>query len=217
MTDTLGRFQFSYNKPVQETDSLTISALGFETSMVRLSDLRNAQPVYLVPQDKFLENVVVVSTLKIDQESFAYYKAWDPDVTGEIGQILDLPFNRVQIGSVEVKINQNYDTCWLRLHIRTINPDGLPEQDLLKREVLVKAAMQDGIVEFPVEWQQFRFPSKQAYIGFEVVRCGSCKSGNPSFFFTGTEHGFNIFRRWNLSREWEISPNYTIYIRATMK
>jgi hypothetical protein len=164
-----------------------------------------------------LENVIVVSTLRGNQNQFGYFRAWrEKNNNGEIGQVIDVPSNKIQIGTVEVKVNKNYDTCWLKLHIRDVGPAGWPEKELLQQEVIVPAIVKNGLVEFDLNWQNFKLPNKRLYIGFEVINCSGTKSENPSFLFMGSEEGHNLFRDRS-DGEWQVSELYTIYIRMMMK
>ena len=104
------------------------------------------------------------------------------------------------MGKVHVKVNHNYDTCWLRLHLRDVGVSelSLPEDEVLKKEVILPVTLKYGLVEFDLNWEHLiRIPTNQIYVGFEFVRCGCSESTAPSFFFMGSEEGFNFYRRMN--------------------
>jgi hypothetical protein len=137
---------------------------------------------------------------------------------GEIGYIFEMPAKRFQVGKVQVKINHNYDTCWLKLHLRNVGASGLglPVNDVLKREVILPVTTKYGLVEFDLNWEQISISSKQVYVGFELQRCGCSSSDAPSFFFTGNETGINFYRE-NDKEIWKRGVDYTIYVRMLTK
>lgn len=137
---------------------------------------------------------------------------------GEIGYIFEMPTKQFQVGKVQVKVNHNYDTCWLKLHLRTVggSSPGLPEADVLEKEVVLPVTLQYGLVEFDLDWEPISIPNKQIYVGFELQRCGCSTSEAPSFFFLGHETGVNFYR--DSDKEiWRQGVDYTIYVRIMTK
>jgi len=137
---------------------------------------------------------------------------------GEIGYIFEMPTKRFQVGKVQVKVNHNYDTCWLKLHLRDVGISdlGLPEEEVLKKEVILPVTLKYGLVEFDLNWEPVRIPTNQIYVGFELLRCGCSLSDIPSFFFMGNEKGVNFYRETDQSI-WKRGGEYTIYVRMMMK
>ena len=137
---------------------------------------------------------------------------------GEIGYIFEMSTKRFHVGKVQVKINHNYDTCWLKLHLRNVGAAGLdfPEDDVLKKEVILPVTLKYGLVEFDLNWEPISIRNKQIYVGFELQRCGCSSSDAPSFFFMGNETGFNFYRD-NDREVWQRGVNYTIYVRMITK
>ncbi len=137
---------------------------------------------------------------------------------GEIGYIFEMPTKKFQVSKVQVKINQNYDTCWLKLHLRDVGISdlGLPEDEVLKKEVILPVSQKYGLVEFDLNWQPIRIPTNQIYVGFELLRCGCSESAAPSFFFMGSEKGVNFFRE-NEKAIWKRGGEHTIYVRMITK
>jgi hypothetical protein len=133
---------------------------------------------------------------------------------GEIGYIFNMPLTKFQVGKVQVKINHNYDTCWLKLHLRDVRQFGLnlPDNDILKKEYILPVNLQYGLVEFDLDWQTVNIASNQVYVGFELQRCGCSASQAPSFFFMGSEEGINFYRE-NEKAVWKRGVQYTIYVR----
>jgi len=196
-----------------------ISAIGYSSKKIALKDLLSNNTVKLSQVGKMLEQVKVYASLKGDYRKFGYYREWRvKNEGGEIGYIFDLPRKKVQIGQVQVKINHNYDTCWLKLHLRDAAISGLslPENEVLKREVILPATIKYGLVEFDLDWEQFSLPTNRLYVGFELLRCGCSQSTAPSFFFMGNEEGLNFYRESEQSI-WKKGGEHTIYIRMMTK
>jgi len=137
---------------------------------------------------------------------------------GEIGFVFEMPTKRFQVGKVQVKINHNYDTCWLKLHLREVGVSelSLPEDEVLKKQVILPVTLKYGLVEFDLNWEPIRIPTNQIYVGFELLRCGCSESTAPSFFFMGSETGLNFYRE-NEKEIWKRGGNYTIYVRMITK
>lgn len=133
---------------------------------------------------------------------------------GEIGYVFEMPVKKFNIGSVQVKINHNYDTCWLKLHLRNVGAAGLglPEDDIIKKDVVIPVTLKYGLVEFDLNWAPISLRNNQIYVGFELQRCGCSESSAPSFFFVGNEQGLNYFKE-NQQAQWQKGAEYTIYVR----
>lgn len=219
VTDSTGRFSFIIRKPSQLNDSILISAIGFIEKKVAVKDLEKNNQVLLAHADKELEQVKVFASLKGDYRRFGYYRSWNEKNTGgEIGYIFDLPSKRFQLGAVQVKINHNYDTCWLKLHLRDVANSGLalPEDEIMNNEIVLPVTEKFGLVEFDMSWRQIRIPTNKIYVGFELLHCGCSTSAAPSFFFMGNEQGQNYFKESEESA-WKKGGDYTIYVRMLTK
>ena len=219
MTDSTGKFSLLIRKQSKLKDSIVISAIGYASRKIALKDLLSNNTVKLSQADKMLEQVKVYASLKGDHRKFGYYREWKvKNEGGEIGYIFDLPRNKVQIGQVHVKINHNYDTCWLKLHLRDAAMTGLslPENEVLKKEIIIPATIKYGLVEFDLGYEQFSLPTRRLYVGFELLRCGCSQSTAPSFFFMGNEEGLNFYRESEKSI-WKKGGEHTIYVRMITK
>jgi len=219
MTDSLGRFSLVIRKQARLNDSILISAIGYSSRTIAIKDLQKNNIVKLTHNDGMLEQVKVFASLKGDYNRFGYYREWKvKNEGGEIGYIFDLARNKIQIGRVQVKINHNYDTCWLKLHLRDAAISGLslPENEVLKKNIIIPATVKYGLVEFNLDWEPIAIPTNRLYVGFELLRCGCSKSSAPSFFYVGNEEGVNFYKESEQS-VWQRGGEYTIYVRLTMK
>ena len=219
MTDSSGKFSFVIRKQSKLNDSITISAAGYSSKKIAVRDLLSNNKVKLMQNDIMLEQVKVFASLKGDYRRFGYYREWKvKNEGGEIGYIFDITKSKVQVGKIQVKINHNYDTCWLKLHLRDAAITGLslPENEVLKKEIILPTTIKYGLVEFDLNWEEISIPTNRLYVGFELLRCGCSASSAPSFFFLGNETGVNFYRE-NEQTIWKRGGEYTIYVRMMMK
>lgn len=219
VTDTAGRFSFTLRRPIRQNDSMLVSAIGYRTEKIAMKELLNTGNIQLTQLDQVLQQVKVFASMKGDYRKFGYYRGWNvKNEGGEIGYIFDLPRKKFQLGLVQVKINHNYDTCWLKLHLRDVAASGLglPENEVLKKETVLPATVKYGLVEFDLGWQPVSLPTNRLYVGFELLRCGCSQSAAPSFFFMGNEEGQNFYKETEKTI-WKRGGDYTIYIRMLLK
>jgi hypothetical protein len=219
MTDSSGKFSVIVKKQSRLKDSILITAVGYSSRKIAIKDLASNQKILLSQKSKTLEQVKVFASLKGDQRRFGYFREWNPgNKGGEIGYMFELPTNKIQIGQVQVKVNHNYDTCWVKLHLRDAPSYGnsLPENEVLKKETILTTTTRYGLIEFDLGWEPVSVPTNKLYVGFEVLKCSCSQSNIPSFFFMGNEEGLNFFRESGES-VWKRGGEYTIYVRMTTK
>jgi len=236
ISDSSGKFAFIVRRQFRLNDSIVVSAVGYSSKKIAIRDLLHNNKVKLIQNDKILEHVKVFASLKGDHRQFGYYREFRIDTltwvekidsaryrrnnkgNGEIGYIFEMPTKKFQVDKVQVKVNHNYDTCWLKLHLRDVGASGLglPEDDILKKDVILPVTLQYGLVEFDLNWESIRIPNNQIYVGFELQRCGCSSSDAPSFFFMGNEKGVNFYRE-NEKAVWKRGVEYTIYVRMLTK
>jgi hypothetical protein len=232
ISDSLGKFAFVIRKQSRMNDSIVVSAVGYSAKKIAVRDLLHNNKVKLSQDDKILEHIKVFASLKGDHRQFGYYREFRIDTltwvekidsaryrrnnkgNGEIGYIFEMPTKKFQVNKVQVKVNHNYDTCWLKLHLRDVGASGLglPEDDILKKDIILPVTLQYGLVEFDLNRESIHIPNNQIYVGFELQRCGCSSSNAPSFFFMGNEKGVNFYRE-NERAVWKRGVEYTIYVR----
>jgi hypothetical protein len=219
ITDSLGRFSLTISKSELLIDSVTFSAVGYGILKMPATDMIGTDKIFLRHNAKILGEVMVFASLKGDYRRFGYYRSWNVENDGgEIGYVFWMPRTKIQVGQVQVKVNHNYDTCWLKLHLRDVPLSGLalPENELLKKNVVIATTTKYGLVEFDLNWESVSLPNNQLYIGFELLKCGCSTSTAPSFFYMGNEEGENFYRDADKT-EWKRSTDYTIYVRMFSK
>ena len=233
MTDSSGKFLFVVRKQPKVKDSILVTAIGYVPKKVSVKDLITNNKVMLKQEEKILEQVKIFASIKGDERKVGYFRDWKVKNDGsEIGFIFDLPKQQFQIGKVQVKINHNYDTCWLKLHLRNVEKFGSnePAREVAHKETILPTTIKNGLVEFDLSWEDVSITSNKMYVGFEVVKCGCSQSTAPSFFFMGNEEGVNFYKEpWvkktdsnksNKDKEpeeiapvWKRGVDYTIYVR----
>lgn len=219
VTDSSGKFSLTIRKQPRSGDSIAITAIGYLYKKVCVKDLLANNKIRLNREEKILDQVRIFASLKGDERKFGYFREWKAkNDGGEIGYIFDLPHKNFQLGQVEVKINHNYDTCWLKLHLREAMEAqfSVPAKEILDRQVILPITKKFGLVEFDLGWKQITIPNKKLYVGFELLRCGCSQSTAPSFFFMGNEEGVNVFKETKQSG-WKNGGAYTIYVRMITK
>jgi len=219
MTDSLGKFSFVIRKQSRLNDSILVTAIGYASKKILVRDLLENKKIKLSQASETLEQVKVFASLKGDHKRFGYYREWKTENEGgEIGFVFDLPRKKIQVGQVQVKINHNYDTCWLKLHLRDVALSGLslPENEVLKKEYIIPVTLKYGLVEFDLNWETVSLPNNRVYVGFELLRCGCSQSTAPSFFFMGNEQGLNFYRE-SENTIWKRGGEHTIYVRMMTK
>ena len=219
ITDSIGNFSILLRRQPRSTDSIFISAIGYASKKFSLKDVVANNKIKLTHEDRVLDQVRIFASIKGDERKFGYFREWKTkNDGGEIGYIFDLPYKKFQLGQVQVKINHNYDTCWLKLHLRDVMAAefSVPAREILEKEVVLATTTKVGLVEFDLGWEPIAIPNNKLYVGFELLKCGCSQSAAPSFFFMGNEQGFNFFKEHNKS-VWKNSGDYTIYTRLMTK
>ena len=219
VTDSAGKFSLVLKRQPRSTDSISISAIGYTSKKIAIKDILSNNKIKLLQQERLLDQVKIFASIKGDERKFGYFREWKTkNDGGEIGYIFDLPSKKFQLGQVQVKINHNYDTCWLKLHLRDVMAAELsvPAKEILEKEVVLATTTKVGLVEFDLGWESINIPNNKLYVGFELLKCGCSQSSAPSFFFMGNEQGFNFFKETKQS-VWKNAGDYTIYARLMTK
>lgn len=236
-TDSLGQFQFRIPRNSKPTDSVVISAVGFENQYFAIKDFSETKEVLLKVNAGVLENVIILSSIPSangQEKRISYYRGWNEKGTGgEIGQVFQLPASKMKLQAVQLKINQNYDTCFVKLHIRTVGKkpvmadsslkkfvalqnESYPGEELLTEEIIIPATNKFGLLVFDLEDKNIQLNTSKVFIGFEIISCQHSDSDVPSFFFMGSQEGENIFKEYKRS-EWKPGHMYTIFINLLLK
>ncbi len=221
MSDDKGNFHF-YIKEAQKKDSLLISAVGYKSITMPVSEALNKSVFTLSAATKMIEGVTVFSTheeMGSKSEVVGYFRGWDYNSTGgEIGRFFYSPSKKFKIDKVRFKASNTCDTCLLRLHIRYVN-NGEPGVEMFQDSISVLVGnlnMDSKISEFDLTPYDYTFTENNFYVGIEVLNCGNGKKGFCAYNFAGTEKGLYVFKP-TADDKWESINDYTIYLKLFLR
>lgn len=225
LSDAAGNFRM-YIDDIRNTDTLTISSIGFVTLKIPVQQAIKQSQFLLTEDSKSMDNIELKSyTSEASQgtisETTGYFFSWHTQQTGgELGRIMYVNSNDYKLERVRVKINNQCDTCLIRLHIRELD-NGLPGDDLLKDSITVttnRLSFDDKFVEFDLRNNDVIIKkNKYVFVGFETLNCNSTiASSGCSLAYIGTEDGNFLYRNKGY-HDWEESTMHSLYIRLFYK
>jgi hypothetical protein len=157
----------------------------------------------------FLNKSVSLSALG----EMSYFRGWYSQKTGaEIGKIIPISHKMYRIDKVFFKVDNKYDTCLVRLHIRKV-VNSVPGEELLTEEYILpiyQLTIDDKPCEFDLTKCNIILKESEVYVGFEVIECRNSSAKPSSLSFVGTESGEYIFKSYATST-WERENNFSIY------
>jgi hypothetical protein len=215
-----GSFNLSSYHLNQE-DTITFSSVGFQSVKIPVKRANDLRMFYLPLANKVLNTVTVTSYLNSGSEGAlatdaAFFRNWTSNKNGrEIGRLLYIHSDNYKIEKVRIKINNQCDTCVLRMRIRGLK-NGLPDYELLHDSVSVVAGQYDFNGKFlDVDLRHLNVIIKkhrQVYVGFETLYCNNKKDKTCSLCYIGTEEGSYFYRTKNYE-DWHISDESNIYMK----
>ena len=171
-----------------------------------------------------MKNVIVSSHFKemklgnAKDETFLFFRSWGARGTGgEIGQIMDIPYSNFLINKIQVKIDNKYDTCWVRLHIRSVINDR-PADELLTANVIqpVYSTNSSDNIDFDLSDKNVEINANRIFVGFEVLDCRSKDAITHSICFVGSEYGQHMFKPY-VDAKWDTDAMFSIHIKMLLK
>lgn len=225
LSDAAGNFRMSVDQ-LTNKDTLTISSIGFVTLKVPIQQAVKQSQFLLTEDSKNMDNIELKSyTSEASQgtisETTGYFYSWHTKQTGgELGRIMYVNSNDYKLERVRVKINNQCDTCLIRLHVRELD-NGLPGEDLLKDSITIttnRLSFDDKFVEFDLRNNDVIIKkNKYVFVGFETLNCNSAiASSGCSLAYIGTEDGNFLYRNKGYN-DWEESTMHSLYIRLFYK
>lgn len=224
VADLSGRFRMSFPRFVKRNDSIVISSIGFVSLKLPVASVINSEVFILEEEAKVLEPVSVISFMKkrsissLRGES-SFFRGWYSHKTGgEIGNIISIPHQGYKINKIFFKVDNMYDTCHIRLHIRKVE-NSWPSSELLTEDIIIpiyKRSMIDGTSVFDLSKQNLVLSEKTLFIGFEVIDCSNSTKPPTSISFVGTDNGEYIFKSFS-SSSWEKQNNFSIYFELGLQ
>lgn len=210
---------------ISSTDSIEFSCVGFITLKTSFENILQSPLVQMQEDPKELENITVknyqnTSEIGSRDSVSAYFKGWYAKKnSGEIGRIMYVNSEDFKLEKVRFKINNQCDTCVLRLHIRRLK-NGLPEDDLLKDSISIvsnRLSFDDKYIEFDLNPSNVIIQkNKYIFVSFQTLYCSNIDRSSCSLAFIGTEEG-NFLYRTRDYREWEEDASHSLYLKIYFK
>ena len=222
MSDNKGEFHLNI-KESQKKDSLIITSVGYKTLHMPVSAAIGKSVFKLAESVKTIEGVTVFNSHNVIgsmSESVGFYRSWNHEHTGgEIGRIFKLPYKKFKIDKIRFKAGNTCDSCLLRLHMRSLDDNGQPGDEIITDSVLIlvnKLSLDSKIPEFDLTPFDFTFTEKEFFVGVELLNCGNGNKGSCAFNFAGTEKG-EYFYKSSTTGQWLSTDNYTIYLKLFLR
>ena len=224
VADLSGRFRMSFPRFVKRYDSVVISSIGFVSLKMPVADFINSEVFILEEEAKVLEPVSIFSLVKKRRISSlrgesSFFRGWYSHKTGgEIGNIISIPNQHYKINKIFFKVDNMYDTCNIRLHIRKVE-NSWPSSELLTEDIILpihKRSMIDGANVFDLSKQNLVLSEKTLFVGFEVIDCSNSTRPPKSISFVGTDNGEYIFKSFSGS-SWDKQYNFSIYFELGLQ
>jgi hypothetical protein len=221
MSDNAGYFRLEITE-AQRQDSIVISSVGYKSIRMPVSAALTKSVFVLSEIIKNMEGVTVFNSHEVIgsmSETVGYYRSWNPKKSGEIGRIFHLPYEKFKIDKIRFKASNTCDTCLLRLHIRSVEENGEPGDEIFEDSISVLVnhlSLDSKVSEFDLTPYDFTFTENEFFVGIELIQCGNGKKGSCAFNFAGTEKGEYIFKSTAAS-PWLSTDDYTIYLKLFLR
>ena len=221
MSDNAGNFHLKITES-QKQDSLVISSVGYKTVRMPVSAALTRSTFTLSEVVRTIEGVTVFNSHEVIgsmSETVGYYRSWNPKRGGEIGRMFKLPYKKFKIDKIRFKASNTCDTCLLRLHIRSVEKNGQPGDEIIDDSLSVfvhRLSLDSKVSEFDLTPYDFTFTENEFFVGLELINCGNGKKGSCAFNFAGTEKGEYIFKS-TTEGPWRSTDDYTIYLKLFLR
>lgn len=221
MSDNGGNFNLNITE-AQKNDSLVITSVGYKPLKMPVSAALSKSTFTLTGSVKTIEGVTVFNSHEVAgsmSETVGYYRSWNPKRGGEIGRVFKLPYKKFKIDKIRFKASNTCDTCLLRLHIRSVEKNGQPGDEIIDDSISVlvhKLTLDSKVSEFDLTPYDFTFTENEFFVGLELINCGNGKNGSCAFNFAGTEKGEYIFKS-SSAAPWKSTDDYTIYLKLFLR
>lgn len=222
VTDSSGRFELKVPPQVKSTDTLVITSIGYSKNTLSMDKARAIKEFRLNKMNTELQPVIMRSrfrkTIGVDSQSVLYVKSWPEIKTGgEIGNVYKIDNKPCKLEKVIFKMDNKYDSCQLRLHIRKCR-GGFPAEELLTKDI-IKSFPSHSILnkdaEFDISEHNIVLDETEVFIGFEVIDCKGYALEKKSFSFLGVESGTQFYKLFSTS-DWIPYDGYQLYIKMVV-
>ncbi|MFM6926131.1 MAG: carboxypeptidase-like regulatory domain-containing protein [Ferruginibacter sp.] len=221
MSDNAGNFHLNITE-AQKQDNLLISSVGYKTIKMPVAAALGRSTFTLSEVVKTIEGVTVFNSHEVigsTSEIVGYYRSWTPKRGGEIGRMFKVQYKKFKIDKIRFKASNTCDTCLVRLHIRSVEKNGEPGDELLADSISLfvhRLSLDSKVSEFDLTPYDLTFSKNEFFVGIELLNCGNGKKGSCAFNFAGTEKGEYIFKS-SASAPWQSTDDYTIYLKLFLR
>lgn len=209
--DSFGNFSFKTHK-IRFTDTIIVSAVGFETVKVCIKDYVNSNKkiIMLKPTSVEISEVSIVEKFehktsrfygikkkKPNKAHFSFYfhgitlalKIENPKQ--DTGKILNI---RYYSTGKDHLVGYNYSSILkYQLHLYTIDTvTNLPKIELLTKKIIINATKQKGWINVNVLKYNIKMPREGLYVGVEILE--EPFRVNQKYNFVRTNHNLGYYR-----------------------
>ena len=172
-TDETGHFKID----VTDSDSLLFTCIGYDMFTIDAKTYHQTDSIFLHEKIYELENVTVKNTSSkqlgiIDAKQTRSFAGESISDNYEIATRMEIPsdINTFRITKVLLK-QKNFSTDRpLRLHIYACDPDGLPGEELLKKQVIISESdLRNGILEIDIKNQNIILERASFFVGIQWI------------------------------------------------
>ena len=224
LSDMYGNFILSLQNP-KNNDSLLISSVGFNILKLSINDALTKNEFELYEEAREMQPVIIRSYLNEEavgskSDITGYFRTWNYRSTGgEIGRIFYIDKDDYKLERVRFKLNNQCDTCRIRLHIREV-VNGIPGEEILRDSIAIRIvnrlSFDDKNSEFDLRPYELVLKNKNIFVGMEILNCSNRDSSICSVCYIGTENG-NYTYKTRKNSAWGESGEYSIYLRLFYK
>ena len=129
-----------------------------------------------------------------------------------------MPHKIYKLSKIFFKVDNKYDTCLIRLHVRKIE-NSWPAGELLTEDIILpvfQRSIYDNANVFDLSALNLVLSEKMLFIGFEVIDCSQSTPPPNSLSFVGTDNGGYVFKPFANST-WEKQNNFSIYFEIGLE
>lgn len=228
LADSMGKFSLLIPSAIANTDTVVITAIGYNALYIPIKELKNNTVIYIDEAFKELSPVIVraskrSTTLgKLPKHGSSFSMGWGNDGQGgEAGNVFEIPFGSYQIAKVFAQISTTYDTCWFRLHIRKTE-NGFPGDEMLRENIIICTTVKEGAVEFDLSTLPYNFYEKDIFVGIELLKhslLGSQSNTKKNYMvYMGNEPAkFRSFHKWYSNTDWEFGKGHSFSMKLVVK
>jgi hypothetical protein len=225
VADVKGRFRTFFPRFIKNSDTVVISSIGYYTLELPVKQALEIQEFKLEELPKELPTVKVYSFYNkrwlstAAQNEISFFRGWYSHKTGgEIGNIIEVPHKFYKIDKIYFKVDNNFDTCLVRLHIRKV-VNSWPADELLTEDFILpvmRLSINDKACEFNLSEHNIILSESHVYVGLEVIECRSHTTQPTSISFVGTRTGEYVYKPFANSY-WEKQNDFTIYFELGLQ